>query len=72
MSKYIVVLKNESKPHLESVKKELESKGGKVTSTFDGTVLLGYAVDLPDHLLSTFEAHPHIDYIEKDGKVNIC
>lgn len=71
MTKYIVVLKNESKPHLESIKKELESKGGKVIGTFDGVVLLGYAVELPDNLLSTFEALPHIDYIEKDGTVDI-
>ena len=72
MTKYIVVLKKGSEKHLQSVKKELESKGGKVTSTFDGTVLLGHAVDLPDNEVSTFEAHPHVDYIEKDGEVHTC
>ena len=64
-------MKRDSVKHLDTVKKELESKGGKVTNTFDGTVLLGHAVDMSDEHVSALEAHPHIDYIEKDGKVSI-
>ncbi|KAF9693223.1 hypothetical protein N0V95_008512 [Ascochyta clinopodiicola] len=64
---YNVTLKPEASPEeLQNAKKEVESKGGKITHEF--SLIKGFTAELPDDLVSTFESNDKIT-VEKDSEV---
>ncbi|TPX71223.1 hypothetical protein SpCBS45565_g01258 [Spizellomyces sp. 'palustris'] len=47
----------------------LMSLGGTVGHRYD-SVMKGFSATLPDNVLTTFESHDKVDYIEADGEVS--
>ncbi|KAL7750056.1 hypothetical protein RI367_004571 [Sorochytrium milnesiophthora] len=50
---------------------KVEAAGGKIKQRYDGTVLLGFAAQVPDAHFSTLSAHKDVDAVEADGEVSL-
>ncbi|KAI9222206.1 hypothetical protein BC828DRAFT_379035 [Blastocladiella britannica] len=72
MSSFIVVFKKGTAQDVVDVAAaQLEANGGEIENRYDGTVLLGFSAVVPETYMSTFETHPHIDYVEADKLVSL-
>ncbi|PPQ98645.1 hypothetical protein CVT24_003978 [Panaeolus cyanescens] len=67
--KYIVVFKDHaSQDQINDYVNQVTNNGGEVTQHYD-TVLKGFAAEMPDHLLTSFQASDIIEYVEPDSIV---
>ncbi|KAJ3341374.1 hypothetical protein HDU93_005010 [Gonapodya sp. JEL0774] len=70
-SKYIVAFKKGTAPaDIAKVKEDVKKQGGVIGHEYT-TSFQGFAVTLPEGVVSTLESHPHIDYVEADQVVSI-
>ncbi|KAI8913835.1 hypothetical protein PhCBS80983_g04375 [Powellomyces hirtus] len=66
---YIVVFKPDTPDHvIEKAAKDVEASGGKIGHRYDST-MKGFSATVPDQVITTFQAHENLDYIEADGEV---
>ncbi|KAF9049727.1 protease propeptide/inhibitor [Panaeolus papilionaceus] len=65
--KYIVVFKDHAtQEQIDDYVKQVTHNSGEVTHHYD-TVLKGFAAEIPDNIINSFEASEIIEYVEPDG-----
>ena len=63
---FIVVFKEPvSEQTYQRARSDVRSVGGQVTNEYHHS-LKGFAVELPDGFVNTFENKPYVDFIERD------
>ncbi|KND00483.1 uncharacterized protein SPPG_04799 [Spizellomyces punctatus DAOM BR117] len=68
--KYIVVFKSDTPQEvINKAANDVEASGGTIGHRYD-SVMKGFSATLPDNVLTTFQSHDKVDYIEADGEVS--